>query len=172
MVIGGESLLNDGSAMVVWSIFFYLAIGYEFDVTSKIAVLVIGSPVIGFAFGVVWRLWLAQFSSPLDHTNGVTQTALTVAGAYSCFYVSEGFAGGSGVMSVVVMGGVLAGTFWPVLADPQMLTGTWHTLEWTRLPQVEGRTRPWDSAARGGGGASGIAESRPARTVGCRGRSM
>ena len=36
----------------------------------------------------------------------------------------------SGVMAVVCMGGVLAATFWPVLADPDLLRGTWHTLEW------------------------------------------
>ena len=78
----------------------------------------------------VWRVWLGAFSSNLDHTNGVTQTVLTVFGAYACFYVAEGMIEASGVMAVVCMGGVLAATFWPVLADPGLLRGTWHTLEW------------------------------------------
>lgn len=51
-------------------------------------------------------------------------------GAYACFYVAEGMIEASGVMAVVSMGGVLAATFWPVLADPDLLRGTWHTLEW------------------------------------------
>ena len=78
----------------------------------------------------VWRVWLGAFSSNLDHNNGVSQTVLTVFGAYACFYVAEGMIGASGVMAVVCMGGVLAATFWPVLADPDLLRGTWHTLEW------------------------------------------
>ena len=72
----------------------------------------------------MWRCWLGAFASNLDHTNGVTQTAMTIAGAYGCFYVAEGMLGASGVMAVVFMGGYLARTFWPVLADPDLLRGT------------------------------------------------
>ena len=65
----------------------------------------------------------------------MTQTVLTVVGAYGCFYVAEGLLGASGVMAVVFMGGWLSYSFWPVLADPELLTGTWHTLEWLRVRQ-------------------------------------
>ena len=104
--------------------------GHDFDVGSKIATLALGSPLIGLAFGMVWRIWLGAYASSLDHSNGVTQTGLTIGGAYACFYFAEGVFGASGVMAVVFMGGFLAGSFWPVLADPVLLTGTWHTLEW------------------------------------------
>ena len=158
MIIGGESLLNDGSAMIIWTvrrgtpsplpaflrvrlqlslstpgsaqIFFKLYMGDEFDVGAKVATLAIGSPIIGLVFGVVWRMWLGAYASSLDHSNGVTQTGLTIGGAYACFYMAEGVFEASGVMAVVFMGGFLAGSFWPVLADPVLLTGTWHTLEW------------------------------------------
>ena len=54
--------------------------------------------------------------------NGVTQTVLTIAGSYFCFYVAEGIFSASGVMAVVFMGGTLSATFWPVVADRGLLT--------------------------------------------------
>lgn len=130
MIIGGESLLNDGAAMVMWTVFFYAYLGYEMGLAPTILMLFFGSMAIGAAFGYVWRYWLGKFASSLDHTNGVTQTALTIVGSYACFYVAEALLSASGVMAVVFMGAYLSYSFWPVLANPALLVGTWHTLEW------------------------------------------
>jgi NhaP-type Na+/H+ or K+/H+ antiporter len=135
MIIGGESLLNDGAAMVLWTICFELYKSQSDEVFSGgifpvFLMLFFGSMVIGLIFGALWRYWLGTHSSSLDHTNGVTQTVLTIAGSYFCFYVAEGIFSASGVMAVVFMGGTLSATFWPVVADRGLLTGVWHSLEW------------------------------------------
>jgi NhaP-type Na+/H+ or K+/H+ antiporter len=143
MIIGGESLLNDGMAMILWAVFFNREMRKEFspNISVYIVVLFFGSILIGLIFGIVWRLLLGLHSSSLDHTNGIMQTVLTIAGSYICFYVAEAIFAASGVMAVVVMGMFLCMTFWTVSAEPEIFNGTWHTLEWcfnTVLFQMSG----------------------------------
>jgi len=132
MIIGGESLLNDGMAMILWAVFFNRKMEREFapNIVVYIVVLFFGSIVIGLLFGAVWRVLLGVHASSLDHANGVMQTVLTVAGSYICFYVAEAIFAASGVMAVVTMGMFLCMTFWTVSADQNVFSGTWHALEW------------------------------------------
>jgi len=132
MIIGGESLLNDGMAMILWAVFFNRRMDREFEpnIIVYIVVLFFGSIIIGLFFGAIWRLLLGVHASSLDHANGVMQTVLTVAGSYICFYVAEAIFAASGVMAVVTMGMFLCMTFWTVSADQHMFSGTWHALEW------------------------------------------
>jgi NhaP-type Na+/H+ or K+/H+ antiporter len=132
MIIGGESLLNDGMAMILWAVFFNRRMDREFEpnIVVYIVVLFFGSIVIGLLFGAIWRLLLGVHASSLDHANGIMQTVLTVAGSYICFYVAEAIFAASGVMAVVTMGMFLCMTFWTVSADQNVFSGTWHALEW------------------------------------------
>jgi len=131
MMIGGESLLNDGSAMVLFHIFFASSFaGDDESYLSMTLMLVVGSCVIGVMFGgiLMFCLWLT--ADRLIRIHAVLQVVITLVGAYGCFYFAEGLAGASGILALVSMGSVLSFSFWPLIADPVELRVVWHMVEW------------------------------------------
>jgi NhaP-type Na+/H+ or K+/H+ antiporter len=131
MMIGGESLLNDGSAMVLFHIFFAANLsGPDESYLGMTLMLVVGSCVIGVMFGgiLMFCLWLT--ADRLIRIHAVLQVVITLVGAYGCFYFAEGLAGASGILALVSMGSVLSFSFWPLIADPVELKVVWHMVEW------------------------------------------
>ena len=107
MMIGGESLLNDGSAMVLFHIFFASSFaGDDESYLGMTLMLVVGSCVIGVMFGgiLMFCLWLT--ADRLIRIHAVLQVVITLVGAYGCFYFAEGLAGASGILALVSMGSV------------------------------------------------------------------
>jgi NhaP-type Na+/H+ or K+/H+ antiporter len=157
MIVSGESLLNDGSAMVVYSLFFAQYLGENRNVVLFLLQLVLGGIAVGLAFGAFVLYWMSLLNRRHDHTDVTiqvrsvrpmsanlyffcvpqhlirsrdtaacailpwstnpfsTQVALTILGAYACFYTAEGIFGVSGVLAVVTTGVTLAATFWPIV---------------------------------------------------------
>ena len=157
MLIGGESLLNDGTAMVVFEIFFPLYLGgLEGNLAGFIARLVLGSIAFGLCCGAVLLFCLWLFSNRHDHSNSVLQSSLTLVAAYSAFYLAEGVFGVSGVLTLVVMGLSCAFGFWPLIVNEEEMHGLWHAVEWllnTVLFQMTGlisahRSRPHATVLR------------------------
>jgi NhaP-type Na+/H+ or K+/H+ antiporter len=131
MMIGGESLLNDGSAMVLFHIFFASSFaGDDESYLGMTLMLVVGSCVIGVMFGgiLMFCLWLT--ADRLIRIHAVLQVVITLVGSYGCFYFAEGLAGASGILALVTMGSVLSFSFWPLIADPVELRVVWHMVEW------------------------------------------
>jgi len=131
MMIGGESLLNDGSAMVLFHIFFASSFaGDDESYLGMTLMLVVGSCVIGVMFGgiLMFCLWLT--ADRLIRIHAVLQVVITLVGSYGCFYFAEGLAGASGILALVSMGSVLSFSFWPLIADPVELRVVWHMVEW------------------------------------------
>lgn len=90
MIISGESLLNDGSAIVVWSFFFGQLKGETRDLVTFLITLICGGVGIGIAFGLVTLYWLSLLSRKHDHNDITIQVALTIFACYACFYMAEG----------------------------------------------------------------------------------
>jgi len=115
MHVSGESLLNDGSAVVFFTIFgsmFLYELGIEGlgeDITvgqgfALFFQMSIGGALIGIAFGFGLMLLLFVLHRRLDHEENIAQVAAVISIAYLSFYVSEILAGCSGVISVVMCG--------------------------------------------------------------------
>ena len=112
LLIEGESLFNDGTAVVLFNILLAMTLaalaGATLDIgvvateaiSSFLVVVVIGA-VVGILFGLVVNRLLALTT---DH---LVEIALTVALAFGTFLVAEQLQG-SGVIAVVV-GGLLVG---------------------------------------------------------------
>ena len=134
MIITGESLLNDGSAMVIWRFFFELYQGTRsLEAGGLIAFLIqlaLGGVGLGLIYGLLSLYWLSLASHKLEHTDVIVQVVLTLVLSYCCFYTAENLVNVSGVLAVVVQGVFLSATFWPVVASRQTMEHVWHTVEW------------------------------------------
>lgn len=104
-LVEGESLFNDAVAIVLFEILLVAALGGEVDAVSGI-----GSFLATFFGGIAVGTVTAVFAALLlPWLRPLPATALTVAGAYGSFLLSEEVVGVSGVMATVSAGLVLGG---------------------------------------------------------------
>lgn len=104
-VVSGESLLNDGSSVVLFKVAVFLAAGGSptaEDVLAFLALEVLASPLVGLAFALVVVFWLSRTRDP------VVVVALTLAASWACYVCADWLCRGSGVLAVVTSSLVLA----------------------------------------------------------------
>ena len=101
-LIDGESLLNDGSAMVAFFVFLALATGEEFTIGDGLLLslrLALG--------GLAWGWFTYQLASTtIHHTvdDWKIEVSTIVLGVYGTFVLAEVSLGVSGIISVVMFG--------------------------------------------------------------------
>lgn len=131
--IQGESLLNDGTAIVLYSIAYDILKGEEYDAAQIVIFLiqVAGCALIlGFVIGWFFLSWIRVACNRHDHHSGLIQTALTLCCAYWSFCIAEGALHISGVLCTVVASLVLADKMWPAIVDKGSLHHIWHMFEY------------------------------------------
>jgi len=102
-LIEGESLLNDGTAMVIFMIATKMAEGEEMSVGKGLVLfarLSLGGPILGLAFALILTFWLGRI-----HNSPVLECNLTICFAYVTYYVAE-MPGVhvSGILAIVCLG--------------------------------------------------------------------
>ena len=107
MHISGESLLNDGSAVVFYTVFsqlfFYnldIGLGKGLDWKDGFAIffrMSLGGAAVGIAFAIGLIFILYALDRRFEHEETVLQVTATVTVAYLSFYTSEIPCGMSGV---------------------------------------------------------------------------
>ncbi|KAH6557469.1 hypothetical protein KP509_1Z112500 [Ceratopteris richardii] len=101
-LIEGESLMNDGTAIVIFRLFLELVLGQSFTagtVVLYLARVALGGVALGGAFGLVSVLWLG-----LVFNDTVIEITLTLTVSYIAYYTAEDLAEVSGVLSVITVG--------------------------------------------------------------------
>ncbi|KAK9118129.1 hypothetical protein Scep_016222 [Stephania cephalantha] len=101
-IIEGESLMNDGTAIVVYQLFYRMVLGQSFDVGAIIKFLTkvsVGAVGIGVAFGAASVLWLGYIFN-----DTVIEIALTLAVSYIAYFAAQDGADVSGVLAVMTLG--------------------------------------------------------------------
>nr|BAF41925.1 Na+/H+ antiporter [Phragmites australis] len=101
-IIEGESLMNDGTAIVVYQLFYRMVLGRTFDAGSIIKFLSqvsLGAVALGLAFGIVSVLWLGFIFN-----DTIIEIALTLAVSYIAFFTAQDSLEVSGVLTVMTLG--------------------------------------------------------------------
>ncbi|XP_068761684.1 sperm-specific sodium:proton exchanger-like [Montipora capricornis] len=100
-IIEGESLLNDGMAIVLYKIFFNLA--FSSMTATEIGLyfprVALGGFFFGLVAGRVTVFWLQHVFN-----DALVEISITLASAYLTFYIGEEVLGISGVIAVVMLG--------------------------------------------------------------------
>jgi sodium/hydrogen exchanger 10/11 len=130
--IQGESLLNDGTAIVLYLISYNILTGLEYDGLDIIAFLLekaLMAFALGLFIGYFFFGWIRAVSNKLDHAAGMIQITLTLCAAYWSFIFVEGILKLSGVLATVACSLVLAHHMWPYICNQESMHHVWHTFE-------------------------------------------
>jgi len=131
--IQGESLLNDGTAIVLYTIAYNMINGDQYDISDVVFFLmkqVACAWALGMVIGYIFFAWIRVASNKLDHNSSVIQVSLTLCCAYGSFIVAEGVFKISGVLANVAAALVLAHHMWPAVVSKEAMHTTWHMLEY------------------------------------------
>ena len=106
-LIEGESLLNDGTAIVIFMVFLGIVTGVEAEMSPFLQFLkvAVGGALLGWAFGRFVIYWLKNVFN-----DALVEISIIVAASYLTFYTAEHFFHVSGVLALVVFGVMLAGS--------------------------------------------------------------
>lgn len=105
-LIESESLLNDGTAIVIFILFFSIISGNEVDTNPILGffIVALGGVVIGGLIGLITVYLLKKvFNDPLFEITGI------IGSAYLTFYIAEHFFHVSGVIGLVTLGLLMSG---------------------------------------------------------------
>lgn len=131
--IQGESLLNDGTAIVLYTIAYNMLQGESYD-AADILIFLMKKAVcawgLGMVIGWVFCGWIKKARNKLDSHSTMIQVSLTLCCAYWSFIMAEGVFHISGVLATVAAALVLAHRMWPVVVCKESMHTTWHMLEY------------------------------------------
>lgn len=127
--LSGESLLNDGSSMVFFSIFSQMFLS-ELGVGDSVSVgegfimflrMAIGGLVIGFAFGCGLVALLYELDRRMEPEYNILQIVSALSAAYLSYYVADQVLNMSGVTACVTCGIVARGMGRGMIRDEHMM---------------------------------------------------
>jgi NhaP-type Na+/H+ or K+/H+ antiporter len=105
-LIEGESLLNDGTAIVIFMVFFTAITGASKDtfVAFEFSRVAIGGIIVGIIIGAVVIAWVKRVFN-----DALVEISVIIAAAYLAFFVAENVMHMSGVLALVSLGLAMAG---------------------------------------------------------------
>jgi len=130
--IQGESLLNDGTSIVLYMICYDMLSGRDYDWSDMIKFLVQTAMMawaLGMFIGYFFFSWIRGSGNRLCHESSMIQISLTICCAYWSYIMAELVLGISGVLATVASSLVLAHHMWPHVVAPDSLEHVWHTIE-------------------------------------------
>lgn len=131
--IQGESLLNDGTAIVLYMIAYNMLCGEDYDAGDIISILVkmaVYAWGLGALIGYLFFVWIMMANKRFFEHSSIVQVTLTLCCAYSAFIIAEGAFHISGVLATVAAALVLAHKMWPEVSDKESMHHVWHMMEY------------------------------------------
>ena len=129
-LITGESLLNDGTALVIFEAIVSEHYDTDFSVVMYFVKVILISPFLGAALGLltIESMKLARRRLSIEHNT--VQMALTVSCSYISFFLAQYVLEVSGIISCCAAGVIIAWLSPPLILQPEQMEVLWHMLEW------------------------------------------
>jgi len=138
--VSGEALMNDGSAIVFYTIFSqrYLlelgvpGLGEEIDWGRGIQMFVkmsLGGAAIGIAFGLATIFTMHLLNRRLDREENVVEVSTSLAAAYLCYFTADFALETSGVIATLSMGLVMNEYGRSTMNDLKLFKDVWSIVE-------------------------------------------
>jgi NhaP-type Na+/H+ or K+/H+ antiporter len=134
ILIIGESLLNDGTAMVLFTLFFDMLKGKHYDGGDVILFFIkmaLGSPLFGALVGLVSVYVMSFLNKPLSNDDVTVQIAITICCAYMTFFMAEYECRMSGLLACCGAGAMFAWLSPPLILEHESMHHVWGIIEWT-----------------------------------------
>jgi len=132
MLVAGESLMNDGTAIVVFSLMLKVVLGAELNMQSVMVFfshMTLTSVLTGGALGFLAVAVIGKCSEERFHSDGMIQVVTTLCCAYLSFFIAESELATSGVLATVTSGLVVACYAWPLFTSLETIEIVWETVE-------------------------------------------
>lgn len=132
IIIVGESLMNDGTAMVCFTLFRNLIKGVNYNVGDIIWFFIsatFGSCLVGIIIGLVTVYWLRTANRPLKEEDSTTQILITITVAYLTFFVAQYSFQISGVLACCGAGLMLTWLSKPIILSHESMHNVWSVIE-------------------------------------------
>ena len=133
ILIIGESLLNDGTAMVLFTLYFELMKGHAYShsfVFGYFIRMTLGSPLVGITIGLIAVQCMSYATKPLSTDDVTVQIAITFCTAYMTFYVAEYELHVSGLLACCAAGAMMSWKGPPLILNHDSMHQVWSMLEW------------------------------------------
>mmetsp|Transcript_131603 Transcript_131603/g.232582 ORF Transcript_131603/g.232582 Transcript_131603/m.232582 type:complete len:875 (+) Transcript_131603:82-2706(+) len=132
MIISGESLFNDGTAVVCFTLMLKVLLGASLSpvhVVLFFANMIVLSALLGFIVASV-ALWVISCCAlERGHSDAMVQVMVTICCGYTCFFIAENELSTSGILSLVSAGLALAGSIWPRFVSKEVVHTVWEAVE-------------------------------------------
>lgn len=132
MVISGESLLNDGTAIVMFTLMMKVALGATLTpigVLTFFGNMTITSFILGFVVASL-AIWIISCCAlERGHSDAMIQVVITMTCGYICFFMAESELSTSGILSLVAAGFAMSYSAWPRFVDKEIVHIVWETIE-------------------------------------------
>jgi len=132
MIISGESLLNDGTAIVLFELMLRImlggTIGVGFTVLFFIRMAVV-SILLGVALACAGLIVISWCAESNYHTDAMIQVIVSVTISVLCFFLAENEFSTSGVLTVVSSGCVFSYVAWPRFVSKETIRTVWEAIE-------------------------------------------
>lgn len=126
--VDGEAIMNDGTAIIVFTLFLPAAVsgslpGTWDSILLQCLQLTLGAVIYGLFMGFVTEFFILK-----SHGNDLVQTCVTVSMAYVTFYTADIFLQTSGVLTLCFMGVYLSSNVPSMFPGKEgsMMNSTWH----------------------------------------------
>mmetsp|Transcript_126359 Transcript_126359/g.252510 ORF Transcript_126359/g.252510 Transcript_126359/m.252510 type:complete len:876 (-) Transcript_126359:73-2700(-) len=136
MLVSGESLINDGTAIVIFTIlkpqvFEHLVWDSDgpWGVTLAVLRLTVLAVVVGAVIAVGFLVVIFGTASSRYHSDSMIQVAVTICCAFLSFFIAETELETSGVLAVVSSGLIFAYSAWPRFANRETIHTVWEFIE-------------------------------------------
>lgn len=132
MLISGESLANDGTAIVCFALALKLAQGASLLPWSMVyffLYMILPSIIVGFAIGFAGVALIGFCSEAAGELDAMIQVVVTLACGYMAFFIAENEIHSSGVIATVASGLAVAHSAWPLFVNRETIHTVWEAIE-------------------------------------------